>query len=36
MRAPGMGWGRLPLFVWTILIYAFLLILALPVDRRAR
>ena len=19
MRAPGMGWGRLPLFVWTIL-----------------
>ena len=34
MRAPGMGWGRLPLFVWTILIYAFLLILALPVDRR--
>ena len=22
MRAPGMGWGRLPLFVWTILIYA--------------
>ena len=31
MRAPGMGWGRLPLFVWTILIYAILLILALPV-----
>src|SRR5688500_379021 len=26
-----MGWGRLPLFVWTILIYAILLILALPV-----
>src|SRR3712207_6332979 len=22
MRAPGMGWGRLPLFGWTILIYA--------------
>ena len=22
MRAPGMGWGRIPLFVWTILIYA--------------
>ncbi len=31
MRAPGMGWGRLPLFVWTILVYAVLLILALPV-----
>ena len=31
MRAPGMGWGRLPLFVWTILVYAILLILALPV-----
>ena len=31
MRAPGMGWGRLPLFVWAILIYALLLILALPV-----
>jgi cytochrome c oxidase subunit I len=31
MRAPGMGWGRLPLFVWTILIYSILLILALPV-----
>ena len=29
MRAPGMGWGRLPLFVWTILIYAYLIILAL-------
>jgi cytochrome c oxidase subunit I len=31
MRAPGMGWGRLPLFVWALLIYAILLILALPV-----
>jgi cytochrome c oxidase subunit I len=29
MRAPGMGWGRLPLFVWTILIYAYLIVLAL-------
>jgi cytochrome c oxidase subunit 1 len=29
MRAPGMGWGRLPLFVWAILIYAYLIILAL-------
>jgi cytochrome c oxidase subunit 1 len=31
MRAPGMGWGRLPLFIWSILVYAILLILALPV-----
>jgi cytochrome c oxidase subunit 1 len=31
MRAPGMGWGRLPLFVWSILTYSVLLILALPV-----
>src|SRR6476659_7255050 len=31
MRAPGMVWGRLPLFVWSILVYAILLILALPV-----
>ena len=30
MRAKGMGFGRMPLFVWTILIYAYLLILALP------
>ena len=30
MRAPGMGWGRLPLFCWTILIYAYLIILASP------
>src|ERR1044072_5391250 len=29
MRAPGMGWGRMPLFVWTILIYAYLIILAI-------
>jgi cytochrome c oxidase subunit 1 len=31
MRAPGMGWSRLPLFVWSILVYAVLLIVALPV-----
>jgi cytochrome c oxidase subunit I len=30
MRAPGMGWSRLPLFCWTILTFAILLILALP------
>jgi cytochrome c oxidase subunit I len=35
MRAPGMGWGRLPLFVWSILIYAILLIIALPVIAAA-
>jgi cytochrome c oxidase subunit I len=30
MRARGMSWGRMPLFVWTILVYSYLLILALP------
>jgi cytochrome c oxidase subunit 1 len=30
MRAKGMGWGRMPLFIWSILVYAYLLILALP------
>ena len=30
MRAKGMSWGRMPLFVWSILIYSYLLILALP------
>jgi cytochrome c oxidase subunit 1 len=30
MRAPGMSWGRLPLFIWAILVYAILLIVALP------
>jgi cytochrome c oxidase subunit I len=29
MRAPGMGWGRIPLFVWATLINAYLMILAL-------
>jgi cytochrome c oxidase subunit 1 len=31
MRARGMSWMRLPLFVWTIEIYAAMLILVLPV-----
>jgi cytochrome c oxidase subunit 1 len=35
MRAPGMSWGRLPLFVWAILVYAVLLIVALPVVAAA-
>jgi cytochrome c oxidase subunit I len=35
MRARGMSWGRMPLFVWTVLIYAYLLILALPVVAAA-
>jgi cytochrome c oxidase subunit 1 len=30
MRAKGMSWGRMPLFVWTILIYSYLLVAALP------
>jgi cytochrome c oxidase subunit 1 len=30
MRARGMGWGRMPLFVWSILVYSYLLVLALP------
>jgi len=30
MRARGMSWGRMPVFVWTILVYSYLLILALP------
>ncbi|MGH2913462.1 MAG: cytochrome c oxidase subunit I [Solirubrobacteraceae bacterium] len=35
MRAPGMGWNRLPLFVWGLLVYAVLLIIALPVIAAA-
>ena len=30
MRARGMGWGRMPLFIWAILVYSYLLVLALP------
>ena len=35
MRAPGMSWNRLPLFVWSLLVYAILLIIALPVIAAA-
>lgn len=31
LRAPGMGWMQMPLFVWTWLITAFLLIAVMPV-----
>jgi cytochrome c oxidase subunit I len=31
MRAPGMSWMRIPLFVWTIEIYSILLIAVIPV-----
>ncbi|MDP9376985.1 MAG: cytochrome c oxidase subunit I [Actinomycetota bacterium] len=30
MRAPGMGWGRLPLFCWGLLIYSYLIVIAIP------
>jgi cytochrome c oxidase subunit 1 len=30
-RAPGMRWGRLPMFVWSMLATAFLMVLAAPV-----
>src|SRR5438067_7106104 len=31
MRARGMSWGRLPLFVWGVLVYSVLIIFAMPV-----
>jgi cytochrome c oxidase subunit 1 len=31
MRAPGMSWGRVPLFVWTMLTQSILLIISIPV-----
>jgi cytochrome c oxidase subunit I len=30
MRAPGMSWMRIPLFVWAIVTYAWLLVIILP------
>src|SRR5438067_986410 len=31
MRAPGMSWMRIPLFVWSIEVYSWLLVAVLPV-----
>ena len=31
MRAPGLGWGRLPLFVWSLLATSLIILLATPV-----
>jgi len=30
MRAPGMGWGRLPLFVWSVLTQSIMLVIVMP------
>jgi cytochrome c oxidase subunit I len=35
MRAPGMSWMRLPLFVWSIEVYSLLLLIAIPVISTA-
>ncbi len=35
MRARGMSWGRLPLFVWAILTYSVLIVFAMPVIAAA-
>jgi cytochrome c oxidase subunit I len=35
MRARGMSWGRLPLFVWAILTYSILIVFAMPVIAAA-
>jgi cytochrome c oxidase subunit 1 len=29
MRAPGMSWSRVPLFVWTILVYSYMIIVVI-------
>src|SRR5205823_797748 len=31
MRTPGMSWMRIPLFIWTIVTYGWMLIIVLPV-----
>jgi cytochrome c oxidase subunit I len=35
MRAKGMSWGRLPLFIWALLVYSVLIIVAMPVIAAA-
>jgi cytochrome c oxidase subunit I len=30
MRAPGLSWRRMPLFVWTILTFSYLVVIAIP------
>ncbi len=30
MRAPGMSWGRLPIFVWTMIVTSVLVLLVIP------
>jgi cytochrome c oxidase subunit I len=35
MRARGMSWGRLPLFIWAIFTYSILIIFAMPVIAAA-
>ncbi len=35
MRAPGMGWARMPLFAWTMLTQSIMLIVSIPVVAAA-